>query len=152
MSSKGQIWTQIRRTFLSTIARLCCWCDPVTWANQKISSLFPIIISSVDGMFECYGDVRGGCEEAKQRHTQRPTERRGMAGGGGGLKYVSRWYNGTGWLGVKHQLTYLLTYLLTPSLKIPFRAGTLEKRPHQCFVWQLVCSDATSVQISAEES
>ena len=29
-----------------------------------------------------------------------------------GLALLSPWYNRTGWLGVKHQLTYLLTYLL----------------------------------------
>ena len=28
---------------------------------------------------------------------------------------LSPWYNRTGWLGIKHQLTYLLTYLLLPA-------------------------------------
>ena len=49
-------------------------------------------------------------------------------------KCVSRWYNRTGWLGVKRQVTYLLTYSFSED-PIP----------------QLFCSDATTVQISAEE-
>ena len=32
------------------------------------------------------------------------------------MRYVSPWYNRTGWLGVKHQLTYLLRiFILEPS-------------------------------------
>ena len=48
---------------------------------------------------------------------------------------TSPWYNCTGWLGVKHQLTYLLTYsFITQPVEVPLRPGwrTWIYRRRQC--------------------
>ena len=146
MSSKGKIQTQIRRTFLSTIARLCCWCDPVNWANQKVSSSFAnnyILSWRHVGML--WWRSRGLRRSKTETYTDTDRE---MGGGGGGLKCVSRWYNRTGWLGVKHQVTYLLTYLLTYSFSkdpVPCWHTGEETSPVLCvaalLLWCNHCSD-----------